>query len=88
MSNLISNTIRSIYNKSPSVPSTPAPAATPVAPTVDNSEEVKKQKALEDARQKRVQGLGSTDNTGGDGVSLNSENVDKAAATDKTLLGQ
>ena len=76
-------------NKSPSVPSMPAPVATPTAPTVDNSAEVKKQQEIEAQRQAQIRGLSATDNTGSDGVSLNNENVDKPqATTPTTLLGQ
>lgn len=85
----ILSTIRSSIkrtNKAPSVPSMPPPAAMPPAPTADNSEEVKKQRAMEEQRQKNARGLGSTSNTDGGGVSLKDENIDKPAA--KTLLGE
>lgn len=75
-------------NKSPEVPAAPAPVAAPAAPTVDNSEEVAKQRAIEEARQKRAQGLAATDNTGGEGVPLASENVeDKTLSSKSTILG-
>ena len=74
---------RLITNAKPSVPSMPAPVAAAPPPTVDNSDEVKKQRALEAERAKREKGLGATDNTGGEGVPLAEENTSK-----KTLLGQ
>lgn len=75
-------------NKAPEVPSSPAPVAAPVAPTVDNSAEVAKQRAIEEARQKRAQGLAATDNTGGEGVPLQEENIQEKTLTKKsTLLG-
>lgn len=81
--------IREVLNKAPSVPATPAPVAATPPPTIDNSAEVKKQRLLEEERQKRAQGLSATDNTGGAGVDISSENVQKTEATDnKTLLGQ
>lgn len=64
----------------------PAPAAVAPSPTLDNSAEVAKQRQIEEERQKRAQGLSATDNTGGEGVPLAKENVDKPKA--KTLLGQ
>lgn len=83
----ITNTTRSILNKAPSAPSMPAPVAQTPASTVDNSAEVAKQRAIEEQRQKRAQGLSATDNTGGDGVDIKDENIDKPTAT-KTLLGE
>jgi hypothetical protein len=76
------------FNKAPEVPATPAPVASPVAPTTDNSEEVAKQRAIEEARQKRAQGLAATDNTGGEGVPLTTEKVeDKTLQAKSTILG-
>lgn len=75
--------ISKIKNKAPEVPSTPAPVAATPPPTVDNSEEVKKQRLLEEQRQARARGYSATDNTGGEGVPLQKENVEK-----KTLLGE
>jgi hypothetical protein len=80
---MMSSTQQKVLNKSPSVPQTPAPVAAPPPPTVDNSEEVKKQRAIEAERAKREKGLSATDNTGGEGVPLQEENVQK-----KTLLGE
>lgn len=71
-----------ITNKSPSVPSTPAPVTTTAAATEDTSAEVAKQRAIEEERAKREKGLSATDNTGGTGVALDQENVSKS-----TLLG-
>lgn len=80
--------IKKRLNKAPEVPATPAPVAAPAAPTTDNSEEVAKQRAIEEARQKRAQGLAATDNTGGEGVPLSSENVsDKTLSSQSTILG-
>lgn len=76
------SSIRSRVNKAPEVPQMAAPVAAAPAPTVDNSAEVKKQRAIEEERQKRAQGLAATDNTGGEGVALQEENIQK-----KTLLG-
>lgn len=84
---VMTSSIHPILNKAPEVPSAPAPVAATPAPTTDNSEEVKKQRLLEEQRQKRAQGLAATDNTGGEGVALQQENVDKPEAS-KTLLGQ
>lgn len=76
------------WNKAPSVPATPAPVAAPAAPTTDNSEEVAKQRAIEEARQKRAQGRAATDNTGGEGVPLTSEKIeDKTLSNQNTILG-
>jgi hypothetical protein len=80
--NMISS-ISKLYNKAPSVPSMPPPVAAAPPPTVDNSEEVKKQRAIEAERAKREKGLSATDNTGGEGVPLTEENIGK-----KTLLGE
>lgn len=78
-----------IFNKSPEVPSTPAPvAASTPAPTTDNSEEVKKQRLLEEQRAARAKGLAATDNTGGEGVPLTKENIDTKELQTKTLLGE
>jgi len=70
-------------NKAPEMPAAPAPVAATPPPTIDDSEEVKKQRLLEEQRAARAKGLSSTDNTGGEGVALQQENIDK-----KTLLGQ
>jgi len=82
--------IRGITNKGGgSVPSMPAPVPAPPPPTVDNSEEVKKQRLLEEERNKRSKGLGATDLTEGE-VLLDEENIEKKKAEDgsaKTLLG-
>jgi len=78
---------RRIFNKAPEVPSTPAPVAAAPAPTEDNSEEVKKQRLLEEQRAARAKGLSSTDNTGGEGVALAQENIDEKKLN-KTLLGE
>lgn len=80
---ILMSSIRLITNKAPSVPSMPAPVAAAAPPTVDNSEEIKKQRAIEAERAKREKGLSATDNTGGEGVPLAEENTEK-----KTLLGQ
>ncbi len=70
-------------------PAMPAPVAASPTPTIDNSAEVAKQRALEDQRAKRAKGLAATDTTGGSGVALDSENIDKTEAKDNTtLLGQ
>mgnify|MGYP003466194903 FL=1 len=79
---LMISSIRFRVNKAPEVPTAPAPVAAPPPPTTDNSEEVKKQRAIEEERQKRAQGLAATDNTGGEGVALQEENIQK-----KTLFG-
>lgn len=63
-------------------PPPPAPAAAPPPPTTDNSEEVRKQREIEAQRQAKMRGLSAADNTGGEGVPLAQENVEK-----KTLLG-
>jgi hypothetical protein len=68
------------------MPSMPAPVAAPPPPTLDNSEEVKKQRLIEEQRAARTKGLAATDNTGGEGVPLTQENIEKPQA--KTLLGQ
>lgn len=75
-------------NKAPEVPAAAAPVAAPTAPTTDNSEEVAKQRAIEEARQKRAQGLSATDNTGGEGVPLTEEKIeDKTLSSKSTILG-
>lgn len=87
---LTMNTIRLIsrrLNKAPSAPSMPAPVAAAPPPTVDNSAEVAKQRKIEEERAKRAQGLSATDNTGGEGVNLEDENIAKPEAK-KTLLGE
>lgn len=70
-------------NKGADVPAQPTPVAAEPPPTIDNSEEVKKQRLLEQERQKNMKGLGSTDLVEGEGVPLTKENIDK-----KTLLGE
>lgn len=81
-------TTRLISNKMPSTPSMPAPVAAAPAPTTDNSAEVAKQRAIEEERAKRAKGLSATDNTGGKGVDISQENIDKPEAKNKTLLGE
>lgn len=83
--NMICSIQRKFYNKAPEIPATPAPVAAAPTPTTDNSEEVKKQRLLEEQRAMRAKGLSSTDNTGGEGVPLTEENIEKPKAT--TLLG-
>lgn len=82
----MTSSIQARTNKGPEAPSMPTPTAVAPAPTTDNSAEVAKQRAIEEQRQKRASGLSATDNTGGEGVALNKENIDKPEA--KTLLGQ
>ena len=77
-----------ITNKAPEVPATPTPVAAAPAPTTDNSEEVKKQRLLEEQRAARAKGLSATDNTGGEGVALAQENIDNKELKSKTLLGE
>ena len=67
----------------PAMPPPPAPAP---PPTLDNSEEVKKQRLIEEQRAIRAKGLGATDLTK-DGVPLIKENIETPKAT-KTLLGE
>lgn len=62
-------------------PTTPTPVAADPAPTVDNSEEVAKQKAIEDARASRVKGLNATDLAD----NKQTDNAEKTQTT--TLLG-
>ena len=84
---MISST-RSVYNKAPSVPSMPPPVAPPPTPDLENSEEVKKQRLLEQERAKRAKGFSSTD-LAKEGVSLKEENTEDASLKNKkTLLGE
>ncbi len=85
---IMTSLIQRVTNKAPEIPSTPAPVAATPAPTMDNSEEVKKQRLLEEQRAARAKGLGATDNTGGEGVALQKENVDAPTLKQTTLLGQ
>lgn len=87
-SSILAGRLNKIYNKAPEVPSAPAPVAAAPAPTEDNSEEVKKQRLLEEQRAARAKGLSATDNTGGEGVALDQENVKKEEVKAKTLLGE
>lgn len=87
-SSILAGRSNKIYNKSPEVPAAPTPVAAAPAPTEDNSEEVKKQRLLEEQRAARAKGLASTDNTGGEGVALDQENVKKEEVKAKTLLGE
>jgi hypothetical protein len=77
--------IQAVTNKGGGMapPPPPPPAPIPAAPTVDNSEEVAKQRKLEEERAKREKGYSSMDNTGGQGVDIAEENIKQP-----TLLGE
>jgi hypothetical protein len=67
----------------------PQPVAVPETPTVDNSAEVARAKALEQQRALSMKGLQDTELTkkGNPALNVNSEQKPEESTTKKTLLG-